>query len=107
MGQHAFFQSLNWDKLSRREIKPPFVPNIKNPKKAECFDDEFTSEAAVLTPIDMGRVNAIEQSEFKGFSFVNSKGAFGSSDASGADMSVAASPVKNVNDLTQYSWYRP
>eukprot|EP00041_Stephanoeca_diplocostata_P023403 m.574780 g.574780 ORF g.574780 m.574780 type:complete len:780 (-) comp22283_c0_seq2:640-2979(-) len=101
--KHAFFAGLNWDKLNKREIKPPFVPDIKNPKKAECFDDEFTNEAAVLTPIDMKMVNALEQTAFGGFSFVNQNGAFGSGSVpSGGD-----EPARNINDLTQYDWYRP
>jgi serine/threonine protein kinase len=27
---HAFFRSMNWDKLLRQEIEPPFIPKIKD-----------------------------------------------------------------------------
>jgi len=103
--QHPFFKDIDWAKLEKREVEPPFKPDVKNPKKAECFDDEFTQEAAVLTPADPGLVAQIEQKEFEGFSFVNKKGIFGSSEKdSGAD---EPAPTRDINDLTQYGWYRP
>lgn len=103
--RHAFFAGLDWDKLAKRQLPPPFKPTIKDPKKAECFDDEFTQEDAVLTPIDQRLVVQIEQSEFKGFSFVNPKGVFHALvDQAGGD---APEPVINKNDLRQFSWYRP
>eukprot|EP00038_Savillea_parva_P001279 m.102832 g.102832 ORF g.102832 m.102832 type:complete len:835 (-) comp10450_c0_seq2:456-2960(-) len=101
--KHPFFHAIDWDALARREVKPPYKPQVKNPKKAECFDDEFTQEAPQLTPIDPGLVGAIEQREFSGFSFVQ-RGAFGLEDAGG---DVVGSTVVDKNDLTQYSWYRP
>jgi hypothetical protein len=76
---HAFFADApfgrNWETLAARAVKPPFKPKIKDPKKAECFDEEFTEESATITPIDAAFVNQIEQSEFNGFSFVNAQGA--------------------------------
>ena len=38
---------------------------------ANNFDKDFTSEDPVLTPVDPVVVKAINQEEFKGFSFVN------------------------------------
>jgi len=35
------------------------------------FDAEFTKEEPVLTPVNADVVRAINQEEFKGFSFVN------------------------------------
>eukprot|EP00729_Bicosta_minor_P021671 gene21671-35325_t len=37
--QHAFFSGMDWGKMAKRQIPPPFKPDIKNPKKAECFDE--------------------------------------------------------------------
>lgn len=96
--KHPFFAPIDWAKLARREVTPPYKPDVKNPKKAECFDSEFTDEAAQLTPIDRNLVAAIEQSEFNGFSFVQ-RGAFGM-----ADGGEVAAPTRDVNDLSQYSW---
>lgn len=100
---HAFFAGLDWDKMAKRQIPPPFKPTIKDPKKAECFDSEFTDEDAIITPIDRAYTAQIEQSEFKGFSFVNNTGALAHRGGGGA----AAAPVVNKRDLRQYPWYKP
>lgn len=43
-----FFKYINWewDKLLARELKPPFVPTIKDPEDVSNFDSEFTQERA-------------------------------------------------------------
>ena len=38
---HAFFDTINWDKLYRREIQPPFQPTL-NGDVTFYFDTEFT-----------------------------------------------------------------
>lgn len=43
---HPFFSNIDWDKLYRKEIPPPFVPNIKD-DDTKYFDEEFTSERAI------------------------------------------------------------
>lgn len=68
---HPFMRTIDWAKLERREIEPPFKPKIKNPKEASNFDSDFTSEKPVLTPTDKKLIDTINQSEFGGFSFVN------------------------------------
>jgi hypothetical protein len=76
---HAFYADAPFGRkretLAARAVKPPFNPRIKDPKKAECFDEEFTEESATITPIDAVFVNQIEQSEVNGFSFVIAQGA--------------------------------
>lgn len=47
------------------------MPLQKSKKDALNFDSEFTKEDPVLTPIHLDVVRAINQEEFKGFSFVN------------------------------------
>ncbi|KAI1730439.1 protein kinase domain-containing protein [Ditylenchus destructor] len=44
--KQRFFVHINWewDKLLSREIKPKFVPTIKNIEDVSNFDDEFTRE---------------------------------------------------------------
>ena len=43
----------------------------KSKTDANNFDKDFTSEEPTLTPIDQAVVRAINQEEFRGFSFVN------------------------------------
>ena len=101
--KHAFFAGVSWADMAARKIKPPFVPKIKNPKAAECFDSEFTDEDAIITPLDKHYIDAIEQSEFNGFSFVNNNGAFGN----GGGDAVEEDDTVDEADLTQHSWYKP
>ncbi|XP_078590617.1 protein kinase C epsilon type-like isoform X3 [Branchiostoma floridae x Branchiostoma japonicum] len=67
--QHVFFKDIDWEALLDRRVKPPFRPKIKTKKDANNFDQDFTREEPVLTPTDDAVVKAINQEEFKGFSF--------------------------------------
>jgi serine/threonine protein kinase len=40
---HLFFSDINWEKLSKGQIPPPFVPIVKNSLDTSQFDNEFTS----------------------------------------------------------------
>eukprot|EP00053_Salpingoeca_punica_P011981 m.106914 g.106914 ORF g.106914 m.106914 type:complete len:716 (-) comp15822_c0_seq2:755-2902(-) len=68
---HPFFQSIDWVKLEKREIKPPFIPKIKAKNDTSNFDQDFTSEKPQLTPTDKRAVETIDQTVFNGFTFVN------------------------------------
>ncbi|CAG0885001.1 unnamed protein product [Darwinula stevensoni] len=69
--RHPFFKPIEWEALEQRKVKPPIKPKIKSKKDASNFDQEFTKEEPVLTPILPQLVKSINQEEFKGFSFVN------------------------------------
>lgn len=69
--RHPFFAPIDWAKLERREIAPPFKPRMKSPKDASNFDSDFTSEAPKLTPCDRQAVENIDQTDFRDFTFVN------------------------------------
>jgi len=68
---NVFFRPIDWDKLERREIEPPFKPPVKNAKSTENFDQEFLCEPPQVTPTDAERLAALDHDEFKGFSWVN------------------------------------
>ncbi|KAI4884758.1 hypothetical protein NFI96_012974, partial [Prochilodus magdalenae] len=68
---HAFFSTIDWDKLNQRELEPPFKPRIKTPEDVNNFDPDFTQEDAVLTPIEDPLIPSINQDEFQNFSFTS------------------------------------
>ncbi|XP_071960952.1 protein kinase C delta type-like [Antedon mediterranea] len=68
---HVFFRSMDFGRLEKREIPPPFKPKIKSASDASNFDPEFTMEKVQLTPTDKKIVESINQKQFRGFSFTN------------------------------------
>ncbi len=42
-----WFSSLDWETVYKQEYQAPFIPTIRDPRKAENFDEEFTSEDAI------------------------------------------------------------
>ncbi|KAL4237546.1 Calcium-independent protein kinase C [Mactra antiquata] len=69
---HPFFhEKINWELLEQKAVKPPFKPKIKSKTDANNFDKDFTTEEPTLTPVDPAVVKAINQEEFRGFSFIN------------------------------------
>lgn len=41
--RHPFFKSLEWDSIMRREVAPPWEPNVVGSLDTSQFDREFTS----------------------------------------------------------------
>jgi len=66
--RHAFFNSIDWNKLLRKQVDPPFKPAATRAEDTTYFDTEFTSR----TPRDSPGVpaSAHTQQVFRGFSFV-------------------------------------
>ncbi|XP_041927693.1 protein kinase C eta type-like isoform X1 [Alosa sapidissima] len=68
---HTFFAEIDWEKLNRREIEPPFKPRIKTAEDVNNFDPDFTSEEPILTPIEDPLIASSSQDEFRDFSFTS------------------------------------
>ncbi|XP_070273456.1 ribosomal protein S6 kinase alpha-2 isoform X1 [Myotis yumanensis] len=68
--RHPFFVTIDWNKLYRKDIKPPFKPAVGRPEDTFHFDPEFTAR----TPTDSPGVppSANSHQLFRGFSFVAS-----------------------------------
>lgn len=64
-------QNVDWGALLAKKIQPPFVPTIKGSEDVSNFDDEFTSEAPILTPPREPRVlTTNEQELFTDFDYI-------------------------------------
>uniref|UniRef100_A0A8C1L6A1 Protein kinase C n=1 Tax=Cyprinus carpio TaxID=7962 RepID=A0A8C1L6A1_CYPCA len=70
---HAFFKTINWPALEKREVSPPFKPKVKSPSDCSNFDREFLSEKPRLSQSDKNLIDSMDQSAFAGFSFINPK----------------------------------
>ncbi|XP_037376604.1 ribosomal protein S6 kinase alpha-2 isoform X2 [Talpa occidentalis] len=68
--RHPFFVTVDWNKLYRREIKPPFKPAVGRPEDTFHFDPEFTARTPTDSPGVPPSANAHHL--FRGFSFVAS-----------------------------------
>uniref|UniRef100_A0A915PTS5 Protein kinase C n=1 Tax=Setaria digitata TaxID=48799 RepID=A0A915PTS5_9BILA len=70
--QQRFFKHVNWDwdKLLKKEIRPKFVPQIKNPEDVSNFDEEFTKETPRFSSAkDKRPITDADQMLFKDFDF--------------------------------------
>ncbi|KAM4866376.1 ribosomal protein S6 kinase alpha-2 isoform 1-T1 [Thomomys bottae] len=68
--RHPFFVTIDWNKLYRKEIKPPFKPAVGRPEDTFHFDPEFTARTPTDSPGVPPSANA--HNLFRGFSFVAS-----------------------------------
>uniref|UniRef100_A0A4W3I034 Ribosomal protein S6 kinase n=1 Tax=Callorhinchus milii TaxID=7868 RepID=A0A4W3I034_CALMI len=66
--RHPFFSTIDWNKLVRKEIQPPFKPASGKPEDTFCFDPEFTAKTPKDSPGIPPSANAHQL--FRGFSFV-------------------------------------
>uniref|UniRef100_A0A8C6XW31 non-specific serine/threonine protein kinase n=1 Tax=Naja naja TaxID=35670 RepID=A0A8C6XW31_NAJNA len=66
--RHPFFTTIDWNKLYRREINPPFKPATGRPEDTFYFDPEFTAKTPKDSPGIPPSANAHQL--FRGFSFV-------------------------------------
>ncbi|KAJ0067346.1 hypothetical protein NL108_016773 [Boleophthalmus pectinirostris] len=64
-----FFSEIDWSLLELRKITPPFKPRIKTKRDVNNFDQDFTREEPVLTPVEESIIKQINQDEFRGFSY--------------------------------------
>lgn len=67
--RHPFFKGVNWDDMLAKRVPPPFFPSINGRTDISNFDEEFTREVPVLTPVHTN-LNMGEQEEFRAFSYV-------------------------------------
>ncbi|KAL9647912.1 hypothetical protein ABK040_008183 [Willaertia magna] len=64
---HPFFSNIDWDKLYKRELEPPFRPQLKDGDDIKYFDEEFTSERAVDSFAEV--IDKEENQSFDGFDY--------------------------------------
>ena len=83
--EHPYFKSVNFDDIYHKRVPPPFIPQLSSATDTSNFDQEFTREVPVLTPVHSGThlrslgekdrrlmivLTPDMQEQFRGFSFV-------------------------------------
>ncbi len=68
--RHAFFSSIDFNKLFDKNIEPPFKPDVTDDFDVSYFDDDFTNQAPVLTPSGTRSMINLSKQAFDNFSFV-------------------------------------
>ncbi|KAF3424677.1 hypothetical protein E2986_12751 [Frieseomelitta varia] len=66
-----FLKSLQWDRLERRQLEPPFKPALDHTLDTRYFDTAFTAERPRLTPVPDQILTSMDQGVFRGFSYTN------------------------------------
>jgi len=69
---HVFFKGMDWDKLYRKEVKPPYVPPVKNIMDDSQISPEFT-EDSIEEGAKAGNKGPNKPIHFEGFTFVGGK----------------------------------
>ncbi|VDK65988.1 unnamed protein product [Onchocerca ochengi] len=69
--EHPFFRRIDWYKIERRQIQPPFKPKLKSPESTENFDSQFRKLSVRMSACDIDILRNLEGSEFPDFDYVN------------------------------------
>jgi len=67
---HPWFGDIDWDKLVRKEIDPPFKPKVKSIDDTSQIDPTFTRERAIDSVPDPSVLSDSVQGNFEGFTYV-------------------------------------
>jgi len=98
---HPWFASINWDKLFRKEIEPPFKPPLTSTHSTEMFDPDFTKKSI---EIEIGSTQdpAIDDNNdtmFKDYTYYES--------GTGSWPGPLPTPFKSENDIYEPSKSQP
>jgi len=67
---HIWFSDIDWDKLVRKEIDPPFKPKVKNIEDTSQIDPTFTRERPIDSVTEQSVLSESVQGNFEGFTYV-------------------------------------
>jgi len=69
--KHPFFGDLDWEKLEKKEIEPPFKPGVKSTTDISQIDPMFTGEKAIDSVVENSTLGDVKDAHFDGFTFVS------------------------------------
>jgi serum/glucocorticoid-regulated kinase 2 len=71
--KHPWFESIDWDALEKKELKAPFVPNLRNEADTKYIDTEFTKLAAEDSARNASLMDSATNKQWKGFTYEDTK----------------------------------
>eukprot|EP01118_Nematostelium_gracile_P017505 TRINITY_DN74_c0_g1_i1.p1 TRINITY_DN74_c0_g1~~TRINITY_DN74_c0_g1_i1.p1 ORF type:complete len:409 (-),score=123.26 TRINITY_DN74_c0_g1_i1:149-1375(-) len=70
--RHPFFSSIDWERLERKEIDPPFKPKVKSETDTSQIDTAFTQEKPQDSLVESSLSETLaRENNFDGFTFVS------------------------------------
>ena len=66
---HPYFADIDWGKLERKEIVPPYRPQVQGEMDTSHIDPVFTSEPPVDSMVERSELSA-NMNQFDGFTYV-------------------------------------
>jgi serine/threonine protein kinase len=74
--KHPFFKNIDWDKMYKREIEPPYKPQVKGSDDVSNFDEVFLKEKVQDSHVEAPALHAHQDGDgFGGFTYVPKDGA--------------------------------
>ena len=67
---HPFFKGVDWNKVFKKEYKPPFVPELLDELDLKYFDKTFTEENVNLNSLNKGNESRDYGSDYADFSYI-------------------------------------
>jgi len=67
---HPYFANIDWDKLVKLEITPPYIPPVTNVLSTDMIDPAFVGENAALSVDTKSELTKDEQHNFDNFTYV-------------------------------------
>lgn len=68
--EHPFFESIDWDLLSKKGVTPPYIPKTKRIDDLRHIDSMFKDETVQDTPTKVElRFSEKERNHFKEFTY--------------------------------------
>ena len=65
--RHPFFAQIDWARLLRKKIVPPFKPSVSSPVDVSNFDTVFTAEAPLDSVVEGSQLSRTVQEQFSDF----------------------------------------
>ncbi|KAJ8680255.1 hypothetical protein QAD02_016042 [Eretmocerus hayati] len=66
---HSFFKHINWQDVISRKLEPPFKPSLKSADDTSQFDEQFTANVPVDSPVE-STLSESANMIFQGFTYV-------------------------------------